>query len=425
MKFCPECGTQLNDEARFCAHCGAQSVSSMPQADSANSTHEKATMPISRLIKRSTILERRLAGNIFTTVAIDKDDNIIGCGCNKLYNFPQKGYVALSSYWTDIFAVSNTGDLKYESLTPYSDELMPHCTLAFSYHFSTYNIKRIVYEGMVIAAVYRNGKVAVGGYCEAGEEAASWWTDIDDIELFENGILGITKTGNILLCGAGARQYQEMTTWTDIARVKPIHENLVGFAHESFVGLKNDGTLLYCGTDKAFAKQIANYQNVVSFDGLSSNGIMHEFYVVLSDGSMKWYHLGNDLIPTFNKDHYKKDFLAVNYLPSGAHFIKQDGSIETHVDHHIYPSAVSEALITLTGKAYNVVSTAMHNAEHAPLSEKVSGWKLFDDPNEILRRYEAYEDNIFVKNQKCAYCGGDFSGFLSKKCVKCGKKKNY
>ena len=380
-----------------------------------------------RLIKRSTIIERRLSGNIFSTIAIDKDENIIGCGCSKLYSFAQKGYVSLSAGTVDIMAVSNSGSREYKSLTPFDYELMPYCVFEYGsgIHMSGYNVKSVTYENMVIATVYLDGTVSVGGICEADEDDASYWTDIDDIVIFDGGVLGVTKAGNIKLCGAGARPYLEMSAWNNIALVKQIHDGIVGFAYDGFVGLKKDGTLLYCGKDRAFAEHIATYQDVVSFDGYSSNGKIHEFYAILSDGSMQWYHLGDNMIPSFDKKSHKKDYLAVKYLPSGAHFIKYDGTIETHSQKITYPNGIKDALLTLTGKKYGVVSEAMNNAENTPLAEQVSTWKLFDDPDEVLRRYEGFESKSFKNNKKCLYCGGELKGILGKKCTVCGKKSSY
>jgi hypothetical protein len=225
------------------------------------------------------------------------------------------------------------------------------------------------------------------------------------------------------MCGMGAKPYTEMTAWKDIALVKQIHNNMVGFSYSGFVGLKKDGTLLYCGDDKAFAEHITTYRNVVSFDGFAVNGQLREFYAILSDGSLQWYHVGNDdILGNFDQNSYKKDYLAVKYLPSGAHFIKLDGTIETHSLHITYPEALKDALITLTGKKYDVVYDAIRTARDNPLSEQVSDWKLFDDPDEVLRRYEGFEDRSFEINRKCLYCGGDLKGFFGKKCTVCGKK---
>ena len=380
-----------------------------------------------RLIKRSTIIERRLAGNIFSTVAIDKDENLIGCGCKKLYSFAQKGYVSLSAGTVDIMAVTNNASREYKSLTSFDYELMPYYVFEYgsNSHIAGYNVKRIVYEGMVVGTVYLDGTVSVGGLCEADEDDASDWTNIEDILIFEDGVLGVTKDGHIKLCGRGARPYFEMTQWSNVALVKQINDGIAGLSYDGFVGLKKDGTLLYLGKDRAFAERIATYKDVVSFDGYSSNGKIQDFYAILSDGSMQWYHLGSDMIPTFDKKSSKKDYLAVKYLPSGAHFIKCDGTIEVHTQKITYPKDIKDALLTLTGQKYDVVFDAMNNAEKNPLAEQVSMWKLFDDPDEVLRRYEGYEDKSFKNGNKCLYCGGELKGLFGKKCTTCGKKASF
>lgn len=375
-----------------------------------------------RLIKRSRIIEQRLAGNIFSTVAIDKDENIIGCGCNKLFKLPQKGYVSLHSGLVDIFAISNDSSLEYKSLTPFDYELMPYLAFDAVSGMSRYGVKCSCYDDMIVATLYLDGNVKVAGLCEAGEEKASYWTDIADILLFSEGVLGVTKSGNIKLCGSGAREYVEMQNWTNIAYVKKISAGHGGLTSSGFVGLRKDGTLVYCGKDKDFENHIANFKNVVSFDGYAMDEKVKEFYAVLSDGSMHSYLKGTDILPTFDGYHYKKDFLAVKYLPSGPHFIKLDGSIETMPHEEKYPEALKEAFITLTGHKYEIVYEAFRTAGSNPLASQVTGWKLFDDPDEVLRRYEGFETRSFRMNNKCLYCGGDLKGFLGKKCTVCGKK---
>ena len=64
----------------------------------------------------------------------------------------------------------------------------------------------------------------------------------------------------------------------------------------------------------------------------------------------------------------------------------------------------------------------------------VSGWKLFENLENIeAERKEATEKrNAKIKQQaqwrasgKCQHCGGELKGFFGKKCVSCGKPKDY
>ena len=379
-----------------------------------------------RLIKRSTIIEGRLAGNLFCTVAINKDENLIGCGCGQAY-LKQAGCVALSAGVTDIFAISNNGTVIYRSLVPYDYEanLIPH--YAFDTVVSKYGAKHVSRSGMVVAASYRSGSVSVGGYPEANEDDAIMWSDIDDIICFSDGIAGLTKSGTVLLCGNGAVPYLEMTNWTNIARLKAIPSYLGCFAVSGFVGLKKDGTLLYCGKDHEFGSHISRYKDVVSFDGCFLGEKVKEFYAVKSDGSvyMYMYFHENDVVPTIDTDQYKKDCIAVKYLPSGPHFIKKDGTLETVPLKMNFPDHIQEALVIQTGRKYDVVQQALKNAAEHPLAEQVTGWKLFNDPDEVLRRYEGFEDGSFERNGKCLYCGGTLKGFFTKKCTVCGKSKDF
>ena len=90
-----------------------------------------------------------------------------------------------------------------------------------------------------------------------------------------------------------------------------------------------------------------------------------------------------------------------------------------------YPIELKKALYTLTGEKYGIVNEAMRAAASNPLAEQVSEWKLFDDSDEVLRRYEGIERGTFKKDKKCLYCGGDMHGLFVKKCTACGEKSSY
>lgn len=38
---------------------------------------------------------------------------------------------------------------------------------------------------------------------------------------------------------------------------------------------------------------------------------------------------------------------------------------------------------------------------------------------------ETFIRDAFIKAHRCSYCGGKFTGYLKKRCVRCGRYKNY
>ena len=382
-----------------------------------------ATANHERLIKRSTIIERRLAGNIFSTIAIDKDDHIVGCGCSKLIKFPKTGYISVFSEDLTIMATTNNESGRFICLTPVDYELMPYHVFGLTQRIGGFKI--MDYYSDVIARVSYNGHIHVSGNCEAGESQASFWKNIEDVVVFDGGVVGVTKEGNVLLCGDGAETYMEMTKWTNVARIKGIHIGSPGIVRQDFIGLRKDGTLLYCGPDLAFARHIESYKNIVSFDARAEQGKVVSFYAVESDGSLHYHSPSNGMFDTTDIVHFEKNYIAVKFLPSGVHFIMKDGSIKTFPEEYEYPAELKKALYTLTGNNYNIVNEAMHAAASNPLAKQVSEWKLFDDPDEVLRRYEGVESGTFKKGKKCLYCGGEMHGLFVKKCTACGEKSSY
>lgn len=38
---------------------------------------------------------------------------------------------------------------------------------------------------------------------------------------------------------------------------------------------------------------------------------------------------------------------------------------------------------------------------------------------------ETFIHDAFIRAHRCSYCGGKFIGYLKKRCVRCGRYKNY
>lgn len=38
---------------------------------------------------------------------------------------------------------------------------------------------------------------------------------------------------------------------------------------------------------------------------------------------------------------------------------------------------------------------------------------------------ETFIHDAFIRAHRCSYCGGKFTGYLKKRCVRCGRYKNY
>ena len=380
-------------------------------------------MELERLIKRSRVIEGRLAGNIFGTIAIGSDGKTKGVGENPSLS---KRCVALFSDQRSFFAITNNFNIKCHAVSPYmtNDVVnMPYAAF-LSDGICSENIKKVDSNLNIIVALYLDGNVSVYGDCKNGEVAASGWTNMDDVFIVDGGVIGVTKEGEILLCGKGAQQYTEMTKWNNIARIKKIVAGPVrGLSYSGFIGLKKDGTLVYCGEDNDFKAQISDCENVVSFDAWTNGGYVQQFYFVSGDGSIGCFSRDNEALNNCEGIHHThgNNFVAVKYLPSGPHFIKYDGTVVAIPQAQILSNLAKDIVKGLCGEYYFTADYAINHAEKNPLANDVKDWKIFDDPDEVLRCYEGFEDGSFARNKKCRYCGGDLKGFLFKKCVNCGK----
>ncbi len=369
-----------------------------------------------RLIKRSRAAEMRLAGNLYCTIGVDKNDRMLGCGCQKLYSrLDESCQWVFASHSIDTYTIKCNAKGDYRTLaSSYWDFQNQTDYFVFNaYSRIGYQLKGIYGTGLdAIVGLHLDGSLMVEGLCEDQEYNIKDWPPMEYISYYPNIILGVTKDGHAKVYGKKLHpSYAEIDDWEDLVQIKMIGPFIVG--------LKKNGKLVCTEKGSIFSFFLSSLNNVVSYDCFKG----YVFYVVLSDGSVIEKNLKSmsELEDMFTHSVYiEEGILAVKSLPTGLYFIRKNGTVFVgQYDQTVFTEEVRRAMTSYLDR-WEVDSIINNKRFH-----EINDWQLFDNEDELLAKYEAFEDQRYIRNGTCSFCGGAFKGLFTKKCRNCGRTKNY
>ena len=358
-----------------------------------------------QMIKRSMLIERRISGNLLCEIGVDCERKILRSGYRLITNFAEDEYIAVFTSPLGSFAVRKNGQCDIRMGSRYYEPAMLSSIRSCC-------PKIIQCDDSTSVVLDINGKVHVSGDCDNDEYEAVYWENIDYISMVNDGVVGVTREGTVRTCGPVHNKFPEVNSWKNMACIKEIENGLVG--------LTKDGYLICAGMSPAFTKEISKYTDVISFDGTES-----VFAAVRSDGST--YHIcsGSDdewqsLAQQFFALLSLEKCISVKLSPWGLHFIKVDGCVAVIPKTIEYSYELDQSINTLTNN-----NCFFKNIVADPPYKPVSSWKLFNNPDDVLKDYEILEKHdSYVREGRCLFCGNKtFTGFLFKKCTQCGHKK--
>lgn len=246
-----------------------------------------------------------------------------------------------------------------------------------------------------------DGKVVAAGPNDYGQCNVSGWTDIISADCGFSHTVGLKADGRVVATGRNNYEQCNVSEWTDIISV------VCGYYHT--VGLRSDGKVVATGWNADGQCNISEWEDIVSLACRGSCTVG-----VRSDG--KVVATGVNAAGQCNVYGWT-DILAVacgGYRTVG---VRSDG---------------------------RVVATG--NNDYGECN--VSKWKLFNDENQIREMVkkravciekvskQAEEQRRLAEEQRrlaaerrgqnvCQHCGGEFKGFFTIKCARCGKVKDY
>ena len=275
---------------------------------------------------------------------------------------------------------------------------------------------------------------------DKGQCGVSGWTDIAAISAGSWHTVGLKSNGTVVAVGFNGRGQCDISEWTDIIAISA--------GHGHTVGLKSDGTVVAVGSNENGQCNVSRWTDIVAISageyhtiGLKSNGtvIATEFI----EGIYNKHH-GQCNVEDWS------DIIAVSAGDYHTVGLKSDGTVVVVGDNN-YQKTVSSwtDIVAISARKDKTVGLKSDGTvDTTGVKFSVSDWKLFnnastfeDEREEFARQKaeamakkqaelaEIAEKQRIIYQRKrdglCQHCGGELKGLLIKKCVNCGRNKDY
>ena len=283
-------------------------------------------------------------------------------------------------------------------------------------------------DGTVVATKYA-GKQDYTGQCDVSK-----WTGIVAISAGYHHTVGLKADGTVVATkytGPKAFYHGEcdVSEWTDIVAIS------AGIWHTA--GLKADGTVVTVGGNKVGQCDVSEWTDIVAISTSSSCtvGLKADGTVVATKytGKQEDYHGECDVSEW-------TDIVAVS---AGAYHtvgLKADGTVVTTKYIGKYYENQCEVskwtgIVAISSSGNSTVGLKADGTVVAVGGNKfdecnVSDWKLFQNFDSLEEERELARQQQRQRQQRretglCQHCGGTLKGLFTKKCVNCGKPKDY
>ncbi len=326
------------------------------------------------------------------------------------------------------------------------------------------DIKSLHPFGGRIIGVKNDGTLVFVGENVNGVLNVKTWTDIKNVvQSFEN-TYGIKNDGTVVACGVSKYGRCDVKDWTDIIDVLPRE----GYDYSAPIGLKRDGTVVMKGgiATEAFYKwtdivKLYNYGSAIV--GLKADGTVVYDYpdgnirALKEKNRLSYYNNYNTQIR--DSESYRGKEIAnlklseLNGWTDIVELYPYEGGYST--DSHIW-GVKKDGTVVATGsspivsiakdfrlwQSFETVEADRQRAmaqrasedqkaeeearrkEEARLAKEAAERERARKEREKRAAEQAKRDK-YKSMGKCQYCGGEFKGFFAKKCLNCGRSKDY
>lgn len=365
---------------------------------------EKINDGIRKKQEKLSIVRNMISAGYFHTVALQSDGTVIATGDNSSgqCNVRRwKDIIAISAGINYTIGLKSNGTLvsteKYIPISSWSDIVAIDIGSEGCDGFeSSFGIKS---DGTVL-------------YSSEDEyfKKISKWRDIVSISGGGSHTVGLKSDSTVVCVCDEPSDERLISNWKDIAAVS------VGHSH--VVGLKHNGTVVAVGENRHGECEVSEWTDIVAVSAGGSHTVG-----LKSDGTV----------------------VATKYTGKKSNYLGEC-DVEDWTD-IVAISAGEQHTIGLKA-AGTILSTGDNNENQCDVQD----WKLFDKfeeiENEIAAGRKKAEENRIAEKQKreekrlakeklqaemaeyrskglCQHCGGEFKGLFTKKCIKCGKPKDY
>ncbi len=296
-----------------------------------------------------------------------------------------------------------------------------------------------------------NGTVVAVGYNEFGQCKVSSWKEIVDVSAVGWRTVGLKKDGTVLEVGSSPdaefslehrHEAGKLRNWKNIISIS------AGDNHT--VGLKADGTVIAVGNNYFGQCKIANWRYIVDISASAYHTVGLKFDgTVIATGDNK---KGQCNVTTW------KDIIAVSAGDYHTVGLKADGTVVAVGDNYNGGCNVKNwrDIIAVSAGSWYTMGLKKDGTVVTTGCNSFSGIRLFDSYDDFINERtekikqlkekklaEQKAEQLRLEQERiaeqkrldkmkqyrakglCQYCGGTFKGLFTKKCVNCGKEKDY
>ena len=253
-----------------------------------------------------------------------------------------------------------------------------------------------------------DGTVLAVGENNNSQCDVSFWHDIVAISAGDYHTVGLKADGTVIAMGNHYNGRCDTSEWRDIVAIS------AGNAHT--VGLKADGTVVAVGNNEDGRLDVAQWNNIIA---ISAGGTgYHGFTVGLKENGT--------VVATGNNDNYQcdvsswKNIVAISAGDNYTIGLRADGTV---------CRAGADRYNRYEVKDWKLFSSIKKlEEERLEARAALQAKDLIQQERRVQQEKEAEEKQRILQRRAkglCQHCGGELKGLFSKKCVSCGKPKDY
>ena len=262
-----------------------------------------------------------------------------------------------------------------------------------------------------------NGTVVAIGYNNHGQCNVSDWRDIIAVYTGEYYTIGLKSDGTVVATGENDEGQCNVSGWKDIVTIT------TGTWHT--VGLKSDGTVVATGNNDHGRCNVSRWKDIVA--------ISADFDTVglKADGTIVIAGTYGDIAKEAGKN-----IVAISSCQGTVFCVKADGTtIAVRGTENWKDISDWKDIVAIRAGDHHIVGlksdgTLVSKIDPDPFwdkgQSKVGDWKLFDNLDTLEQERVAAKQKAQRRAAGlCQHCGGQLKGLFGKKCVSCGRPKDY
>jgi len=220
------------------------------------------------------------------------------------------------------------------------------------------------------------------------------WTDIVAISAGSSHTVGLKADGTVVAVGYDVEGFCDVDDWTDIIAISA--------GDHYTVGLKADGTVVAAGKKDDGRSQVERWTNIVAIMA------------------------GDDHIVGLKADGTVITTTFINGTPDKLNGHVSLNNVRTWRLFRNVESVESERQTIIAQQRAEEARREAERVARLKREEEERIARLKRQEEERIARMKREEEMRKRRNAgKCQHCGGDLKGLFSKKCVSCGKPKDY